>query len=527
MGETRVDLLHLLEDLRDAYPGTIEETILTEIVANALDGGATSIALLADPTGPFLTVRDDGSGMTRRELARYHDLATSTKERGRGIGFAGVGIKLGLLVAHEVRTETRRGASHVMSAWGLSSRRRAPWRWVPPEGLVADRGTAVRLVLQSSLSPLVDPGFIEQTLRRHYAPLLDPSFAGVLAAQYPSGVRLSVNGRPLEGDPPPAGERVSLSARLARKRKPAAFGWLVRADEALPEEQAGIAISTYGKVIKRGWEWLGVSPAAPSRVAGLIEAPGLAGSLTLNKADFLRSGPRGSTYLAYRKALQEIVSEQLAAWGDRPAEAERAQRRVSRPLERDLESVLADLSRRFPLLATLVEARAGGQRKLPIGEGTGGAALAPGIGGAAEAPALPAPEAVLQPEGEPAPPDAEPAAPEPAQPAVPESPPRIELPGGTRRRRPARYGLSIRFESRPDEDTLARLVETTVWVNEAHPACRRAAASRSEGYHLALATAMALAPLAAEPGAEPRFLAAFLAEWGRAADRRPARGRRR
>jgi hypothetical protein len=33
MGETRVDLLHLLEDLRDAYQGSLEETILTEIVA--------------------------------------------------------------------------------------------------------------------------------------------------------------------------------------------------------------------------------------------------------------------------------------------------------------------------------------------------------------------------------------------------------------------------------------------------------------------------------------------------------------
>jgi hypothetical protein len=35
MGETRVDLMHLLEDLRDAYPGSLEETILTEILANA------------------------------------------------------------------------------------------------------------------------------------------------------------------------------------------------------------------------------------------------------------------------------------------------------------------------------------------------------------------------------------------------------------------------------------------------------------------------------------------------------------
>lgn len=38
-GETLVDLQHLLEDLRDAYPGAVEETILTELVANSLDAG--------------------------------------------------------------------------------------------------------------------------------------------------------------------------------------------------------------------------------------------------------------------------------------------------------------------------------------------------------------------------------------------------------------------------------------------------------------------------------------------------------
>ena len=93
MGETRVDLLHLLEDLRDAYPGSTEETILTETVANALDSGATTITLATDATAPALTIVDDGAGMRRRELARYHDIAASAKVRGAGIGFAGVGIK--------------------------------------------------------------------------------------------------------------------------------------------------------------------------------------------------------------------------------------------------------------------------------------------------------------------------------------------------------------------------------------------------------------------------------------------------
>lgn len=42
MGETRVDLHHLLGDLRDAYPGAREETILIEVVAASLDFGDTT-----------------------------------------------------------------------------------------------------------------------------------------------------------------------------------------------------------------------------------------------------------------------------------------------------------------------------------------------------------------------------------------------------------------------------------------------------------------------------------------------------
>jgi hypothetical protein len=154
MGETRVDLEHLLEDIRDAYPGSLEETIVTEIVANSLDSGATQIRLEAHPSDATLLVVDDGSGMARRELARYHDIAASSKGRGEGIGFAGVGIKLGILASEEVFTETRRGKTHVATSWRLASRHKAPWRWVEPEGLVSVRGTAVRLRLRNPLSPL-------------------------------------------------------------------------------------------------------------------------------------------------------------------------------------------------------------------------------------------------------------------------------------------------------------------------------------------------------------------------------------
>ena len=522
MGETRVDLLHLLEDLRDAYPGSLEETILTEILANALDSGADTVRLETAPSAALLTVVDNGRGMRRRELARYHDLAATTKQRGRGIGFAGVGIKLGLLACQEVITETVSAGKRVASAWHLKSRNRAPWRWVEPPGLVAEHGTAVRLVLTNPLSTLVDAGFVEAAIRRHFHALLDPEFDAILGDVYPRGVRFVVNGRVLERAGP-AADRVSVAVRLPRRRKPSALGYLVRVSQDLTEDQAGVAISTLGKVIKRGWDWLGVTPVAPERLTGVIEAPALAECLTLSKADFIRAGHRGAIYLAFRKAIQEVVADRLAAWGDlREAEP---RRRSARPIERDLETVLVDLAEDFPLLSALVDARPGGQRRLPFG-GTGEAAelqLVPvvppaEVGGAVAQPGDVAPEAAGV-VAEPAPAEA---------PQLPESPTAAVAEatlarGG--RKRPARYGLRLQFESQPGEASLSRLVESTVRVNDAHPAYRRAVASRSEGYHLALAVALALAPLAVEPAQGQVFVESFLARWGEAAGGKKKRRR--
>jgi Histidine kinase-, DNA gyrase B-, and HSP90-like ATPase len=521
MGETRVDLLHLLEDLRDAYPGSTEETILTEIIANALDSGARRIAINTDASAPALTIADDGAGMRRRELARYHDIAASTKVRGAGIGFAGVGIKIALLVSAEVLTETRRRGHHVASAWRLASRQKAPWRWVPPPGLVADHGTAVRLILANALSPLVDPGFIEASLRRNFQPLFEPALADILRDHYPRGVVFVLNGRALEMHDSSAYVMAPVAIRLGRKRRPAGAGYLVRDAAPLREDLRGVAISTFGKVIKRGWDWLGLTPGAPEHVSGLIEVPALAECLALSKVDFMRAGARGATYLAYRKAIQEAVSQQLTEWGDASESTERARRRGARPLERDLEFVLANLAHDFPLLASLVEQRTGGQRRLAVASprASSDAHARPPLvaqeSAIASAPAQPAEASDA----------AESAASDAATATAPTSPAVGHVPGGMRQRRAASYGLTIAFESRPDEPELAHLVESTVWVNEAHSAYRRAVVSRSEGYHVALAVALALATLAVDPAKEHAFITAFLARWGAAIERRKPRSR--
>lgn len=67
----------------------------------------------------------------------------------------------------------------------------------------------------------------------------------------------------------------------------------------------------------------------------------LAECLTLNKSNFIRASTPGATFLTYRKALQEVVNGQLAAWG---AEGEKdlQRRRRIRPVERDLENILVE-----------------------------------------------------------------------------------------------------------------------------------------------------------------------------------------
>jgi molecular chaperone HtpG len=402
----------------------------------------------------------------------------------------------------------------------------------------ASSGSIEQTILTEVIANALDSGFVEQTIRDHFEPLIDVTFDVLLRRHYPYGVLFEVDGRTIPRLPPrTSADRAPLAIRLGRRRTPSAVGYLVRHASPLADGDAGVAISTFGKVIKRGWEWLGLSPAGASRVSGLLEAPELAACLTINKSDFIRSGPRGATYLAYRKAIQEVVSRQLATWGDTPdTEAHPRPQR----LERDLARVLEDLADDFPLLRSLVDRRPGGQKRLPIpgrgvdtgasplfdaaggeeGSGAGNEESAAG-GGSAEPSSA---ESEPQPDGES---EATPPAPA-SEPAPEESGATASLSGASGRKRPGRYGLLVQFESRPDDPELGRLVDSTLWVNDAHPAYLRAAASRSTGYHLALSVALALAPLAVEPAAEHAFVTQFLAHWGDTSPKtaRPRRRRR-
>src|SRR5262249_15199557 len=152
--------------------------------------------------------------------------------------------------------------------------------------------------------------------------------------------------------------------------------------------------------------------------------------------------------------------------------------------------VLADLAEAFPLVAALVERHAGGQKRLPMG-GPGAPASGSFVpahlteasnssrfatGRRSDESAEPSP---IRGDAGPTSTDREDDVPEdgprPRAAADDEAPEgrgaaEIPWPAGRGRRRPTRLGLTLQFESRPDDPELGRLVESTVWVNDAHPA---------------------------------------------------------
>ena len=94
-----------------------------------------------------------------------------------------------------------------------------------------------------------------------------------MSAHYPEGVEFVINGQVLMPQNFEAPVKAPLEIRMLRKRKPSAVGYLVRTDHPLPDDLQGLAISTFGKVIKSGWDWLGLTPQARERISGLIEVP--------------------------------------------------------------------------------------------------------------------------------------------------------------------------------------------------------------------------------------------------------------
>mgnify|MGYP001258536922 CR=1 FL=1 len=491
--KSKINFRHLLEDLGDAYTYSKEEAVLVELVANSLDAKCKEIRFEVDLGTSSLTVKDDGEGMSQVDFNSYHDIAASLKLKGSGIGFAGLGAKLGHLITEKVVTETNSDSYRGSSEWKWVGDE-LEWHEINPSQLNSN-GTAVTLFLKPD-SKLLDTEFLIQCIQANFGSLLDPFISEIYRWDniYPRGIALYVNGEKLTRKHPVDQKNIKIREEIEVLVGGKRLGRGVFILAKKPLDEWGIHLTTYGKMIQRVSDLLGPVAKNPECLTVWFEAPQLVSSLTMNKQSFKEDGKEGQEVKKVIRHLQEKLITWLKDIGESREVAKRE--RVSPTLEREIATVI----NRLPELRFLYSGHFGQIVARPDTNGEPAAleagmqlirGLMPGEGGGDGVPVYPGDQdgEVLNPEKQ---------GPRKAK----------------RSRRTVRFGPRIERVNYPGSE-MSWMEGETLLINTVHPTYLKAERKKSLGYHEAFCTFSALCE-AAPLEAEEKFpiLVRALEAWG-------------
>ena len=145
--EMKFDNLHTLENFLDIYDNPAE-MVVTEAIANCLDVNATKIDIKIEKNQDgknIISFQDNGPGMNKSIFDDYHVGSRSTKSKGYGIGFAGIGAKVYLAAwdKTQIITETCCGETALASTMYRDGRN-IKWRNIAPTH--RQQGTVFKVV---------------------------------------------------------------------------------------------------------------------------------------------------------------------------------------------------------------------------------------------------------------------------------------------------------------------------------------------------------------------------------------------
>ena len=502
--ESTVNFQNLIRDLADMYPQEVDEVIVVELIANALDARADSIAIDYDSSSNVLIVTDNGEGMDADQFEQYHDFAAGLKRRGSGIGFAGVGAKISFNAADRVVTETRGQRFTGGSNWHLESNGRLYWDETEVTNL-ADHGTRVEVHFRPEAAPsYTTTDDLIKLLLRNYLPLLDTKFLDLYQRMelYSTSLRFAVNGQ----EYPPADVADDFIQEAKREFFPEnpsgmiGFGvlGLAGADYPLGEDIGGVLLCTHGKVVKA--DLFNQFPGSYGpKVFGVVEVPGFIDFITTSKTDFNKGKGRNRGFERLYGPLRQEFRDWLAGLGVQPEEPQDSREAIR------LERELRQLAESVPELSEFFGFRNRTRVLQPNDSGGAAADEQEGI-----EPTFPEGEGQRGTEPGPPAPGGEPGT------ALVEN-----QAGGQQRADPitrrARSGPRIAFESRPDRVDLAWVDGNTVYVNSGHPAFRKADANATaRRLHCIFAIAGAVQKFLADPDAsnDLMFVDRMMSAWG-------------
>jgi hypothetical protein len=321
------DWKKLIRDFRDQFPYDPLTALVVETFANALDARATRIEIQAD--GDTYRILDDGKGMSRYELEEYHNIASLTKRRGEGIGFAGVGAKVFLDRAKYTITETRSRSFGATTQWAFYGDS-LEWEPATCRGKVKyPTGTYVEVKLGTNEDiRRLRPEFVKETLQQYYN--------GILLDYY-DVKNVSINEAKVEPWQIPQADIERRKEFEFKYGKYRINGFIVKSARVLPEEFQGPFVVVYGKTVMQ-W-WFRQYPVNSETFYGLILADPLIDVLRTSKSDFDRTSLLWKKFHAKMGRVLSVWLDEIGATQSTPAISTDLDS-MSRELEKSINQVL-------------------------------------------------------------------------------------------------------------------------------------------------------------------------------------------
>jgi len=484
-GKSGVNVKRLVQNIADQYPFEPQIAALIELVANALDAKASQIQIkINKDEGTLLEVTDDGLGMDKRQFLEYHDFAASTKERGKGIGFAGQGAKLALNFCRKVITETWSSNYKAYSEWYLKGND-APYKIFDGKLLsLKQLGTRVTLYLDKENANVYTEKLIIDALIEHYFPLIDYKLREEYKIFYKDGIKIFLNDHEIILNQSLADileHRKDIAIKLYHQAKAKGLIGIIQNKNSI--FQPGVMICTYGKVIER--TYFKKEPKEKERIAGWIEAPYLIEAVTTDKCRFQKGNRLWEGF--FRKAQNEF-----SQWLEETGLMERPIRRELNytNLEKEINSILKNLPE-FSFFGSITKQDVAMPDKSGEEHGTaegtqkvkgtlGGKSLGEGIS--------------IHP-GE--------------EPGVAPTLEKGEGIAASPKSRIIKGGIRIAEEERPDLDKEAWFDGETVSLNKSHPAYNKAKNSGLLNYHVLKAVILSLIEYSLEKETNPSYQMVF------------------
>lgn len=272
--DMQIDVQHALSDFLDAYDNHAE-MVVTEAIANAIDVGSTKVEISLQENlesgNNVISFHNNGPPMSKKQFEDYHVIARSSKSKGTGIGFAGIGAKVYLAAWDNavIHTETTDGVTAYASKMFVKNKN-LKYSYVKPSLDMPGTMYSVRLKRDDYM-------FLEGSI--------EPTITNTFTPAMLEGLKISLNGRLIKPWNPSTEFRKSSKIVVKQKRFPIT---MIVSKEDIPDSDLYIQYHVSGKVIttkKPDWRYE-IKPAYAKRIHAYVDATAISDSLNLNKTGF-------------------------------------------------------------------------------------------------------------------------------------------------------------------------------------------------------------------------------------------------